>query len=184
MLRIRRFSRAATQVTALTATIAVGIAVLASTPAHAAGTVIGVTLTTADLSQGLTPQPSITLGPVSSGTVNLSVDNTKTYQTIDGFGASFTDTSTYLLQNKVSAATRDRVMRDLFSRGSGLGLSLMRVPMGSSDYTATPANNPGTYSYDDNNGVSPTPPWPTSRPRTMTRTSSRSSSRPSRSTRR
>jgi glucosylceramidase len=152
MLLTRRFSRAATQVTALAVTLAVGIAVLGPTPAHAAGTVIRVTLTTADLSQALTPQPSITLGPVSSGTVNLSVDNTMTFQTIDGFGAAFTDTSTYLLQNKVSAATRDRVMRDLFSRGSGLGLSLMRVPMGSSDYTATPANNPGTYSYDDNNG--------------------------------
>ncbi|BBC30893.1 hypothetical protein SGFS_021870 [Streptomyces graminofaciens] len=129
-----------------------GLAVLA-TPAVAADTVIGVTLTTADLSQALTPQPGITLGPVSSGAVNLMVDNTKTLQTIDGFGASFTDTSTYLLQNKLSAATRDRVMRDLFSRGSGIGLSLMRVPMGSSDYTATPPGNPGTYSYDDNGGV-------------------------------
>ncbi|WP_194238339.1 ricin-type beta-trefoil lectin domain protein [Streptomyces spongiae] len=138
---------------ALTVAVVGGVAVLGPTAAHAAGTVIGVTLTTADLGQALTPQPSITLGPASSGAVNLKVDNTKTFQTIDGFGASFTDTSTYLLQNKLSAATRDRVMRDLFARGPGIGLSLMRVPMGSSDYTATPPSSPGTYSYDDNGGV-------------------------------
>jgi glucosylceramidase len=140
------------QITALAVAAAGGTGVLA-TPAHAADTVIGVTLTTADLGQALTPQPSITLGPVSSGTVNLTVDDSKTYQTIDGFGAAFTDSSAYLLQNKLDAATRDRVMRDLFTRGSGIGLSLMRVPMGSSDYTATPPSSPSTYSYDDNGGV-------------------------------
>ncbi|MDF3143717.1 MULTISPECIES: ricin-type beta-trefoil lectin domain protein [unclassified Streptomyces] len=147
-----RFRTVGAQITALTLAATGGMAVLA-TPAHAADTVIGVTLTTSDLSQALTPQPGITLGPVSLGAVNLTVDDSKTFQTIDGFGASFTDTSTYLLQNKLDAATRDRVMRDLFSRGSGIGLSLMRVPMGSSDYTATPPSSPGTYSYDDNGGV-------------------------------
>ncbi|MDX5571048.1 glucosylceramidase, partial [Streptomyces sp. ID05-04B] len=81
------------------------------------------------------------------------MDDTQSFQTIDGFGAAFTDTSAYLLQNRLSAATRDRVMRDLFTRGPGIGLSLMRTPMGSSDYTATPAGSPGTYSYDDNGGV-------------------------------
>ncbi|TQF02839.1 hypothetical protein E6W39_11925 [Kitasatospora acidiphila] len=41
-------------------------------------------------------------------------------------------------------------MNKLFNRSAGgIGLSLMRVPMGSSDYTATPP----TYSYDDNNNV-------------------------------
>jgi len=124
-----------------------------SAPAYA-DVLIGVTLTTSNLQSALTPQPSIVLGPVTSGTVNLTVDDTQIFQTIDGFGASFTDTSTYLLQNKLSAAVRDRVMRDLFVRGTGIGLSLMRVPMGSSDYVATPPDNPGTYSYDDNNGVS------------------------------
>lgn len=141
------------QVVALATATAGGPAVLAPTAAHAADTVIGVTLTTADLKNALTPQPGITLGAVSSGTVNLTVDDSKTYQAIDGFGAAFTDSSAYLLQNKLSTATRDRVMSDLFTRGAGIGLSLMRVPMGSSDYTATPISNPGTYSYDDNNGV-------------------------------
>lgn len=142
-----------TRFAALAATLAAGAVAAPSAPAaHAATVVIGVTQTTADLGQALTPLPGIALGPVSSGAVNLSVDDTKTYQTIDGFGAAFTDSSAYLLQNKLSAATRDRVMNDLFGRGTGIGLSLMRVPMGSSDYSATPISNPSTYSYDDNNG--------------------------------
>ncbi|MET8980051.1 ricin-type beta-trefoil lectin domain protein [Streptomyces sp. NPDC004539] len=142
-----------TQVTALAAVFAGAVAVLAPTAAQAAGTMVGVTLTTSDLSSALTPQPGVSLGAVSSGSVNLTVDDSTSYQTIDGFGAAFTDASTYLLQNKVSAATRNRVMNDLFSRGNGIGLSLMRVPMGSSDYTATPPSSPSTYSYDDNGGV-------------------------------
>jgi glucosylceramidase len=40
----------------------------------------------------------------------------------------------------------------MFTRGPGIGLSLMRIPMGSSDCTATPPTSQGTYSYDDNNG--------------------------------
>ena len=123
------------------------------TPARAATTEIGVTLTTSNLSLALTPQPSIALGPVSSGSVNLTVNDATAYQTIDGFGAAFTDTSDYLLEDALSAATRDQVMNALFSPTTGIGLSLNRVPMGSSDYTATPVSDPSTYSYDDNGGV-------------------------------
>ena len=148
-----RYRRAGAQIVALAMAATGGILALAPSPAHAADTTIGVTLTTSDLSSALTPQPSVSLGPVSSGPVNLTVDETKSYQTIDGFGAAFTDSSTYLLQNKISTTTRNQVMSSLFSRGTGIGLSLMRVPMGSSDYTATPPSNPSTYSYDDNNGV-------------------------------
>ena len=124
-----------------------------SAPAHAATTVIGVTLTTSNLSDALTPQPGIALGPVSSGSVNLTVDDTHSYQSIDGFGAAFTDAADYLLYDSLSSSTRAQVMNALFSPTSGIGLSLMRVPMGSSDFTATPTSNPSAYSYDDNGGV-------------------------------
>ena len=134
---------------ALALTAACGTVILTQQPAQAVGENISVTLTTADLQQALTPQPGIALGAVSSGAVNLSVDNTETYQTIDGFGAAFTDSSAYLLHEQLDATTRDRVMHDLFDRGTGIGLSFMRVPMGASDYTATPADNPAPYSYDD-----------------------------------
>uniref|UniRef100_UPI003BEEF039 ricin-type beta-trefoil lectin domain protein n=1 Tax=Burkholderia arboris TaxID=488730 RepID=UPI003BEEF039 len=125
-----------------------------SPAAMADATTIGVTLTTLDLTQRLTPQPGITLGPVVAGAINVSVDNTKVYQDIDGFGAAFTDTSAYLLQKKLGETARTQVMNALFNRSvGGIGLSLMRVPMGSSDFTSTPPENPSTYSYDDNGGV-------------------------------
>lgn len=153
MLVRHRLRGEGVRVTALMVAAVWGMLILGPTPAGALDTLIGVTLTTSDLRQALTLQPSIALGPVSSGSVNLKVDNATAYQTIDGFGAAFTDSSTYLLKNKLSATTLDRVMRDLFVRGPGIGLSLMRTPMGSSDYTATPISNPGTYSYDDNGGI-------------------------------
>jgi glucosylceramidase len=133
-----------------------GLAALGLAPvaAQAASTtVIGVTLTTPSLSDALTPQPGIALGAVSSASEKLTVDDAETYQSLDGFGAAFTDTSDYLLSDSLSAATREQIMNELFSPTTGIGLSLMRVPMGSSDYTATPASDPSTYSYDDNGGV-------------------------------
>ncbi|MDX5570006.1 hypothetical protein PYK79_51310, partial [Streptomyces sp. ID05-04B] len=76
MLLRHRLRRAGAQVTALAVAAVGGMAVLGPAQAHAASTVIGATLTTSDLSQALTPQPGIALGPVSSGSVNLKVDDT------------------------------------------------------------------------------------------------------------
>jgi hypothetical protein len=98
-----RYRRVGAQIVALAMAATGGILALPPSLAHAAGTTIGVTLTTSDLSSALTPQPSVSLGAVSSGPVSLTVDDTKSYQTIDGFGAAFMDSSTYLLQNKLSA---------------------------------------------------------------------------------
>lgn len=106
-------------------------------PAGAAGETLQVWLTTADGSNQLTQQPSITLGPVSDGTYNVRVDDSLSYQTMIGFGAAFTDSSTYLM-NQVKSYSRsmyDTMMADLFSVGTGLGLSYWRIPMGASDFT-------------------------------------------------
>jgi glucosylceramidase len=65
-------------------------------------------------------------------------------QQIKGLGAAFTDTSLWLL-SKLPDRRRRPLLRQLFGGGpSGLGLSVMRLPMGSSDFTAS-----GIYSYDD-----------------------------------
>ncbi|MDX5570435.1 hypothetical protein PYK79_54050, partial [Streptomyces sp. ID05-04B] len=68
--------RLSAQAVALTLAVTGGVAALAAAPAQAVSGTIGVTLTTSDLSQALTPQPGIALGPVSSGSVNLKVDDT------------------------------------------------------------------------------------------------------------
>ena len=91
---------------------------------------------------------------MSSGSINLSINDATKLQKIDGFGAAFTDTSTYVLKNQLTSAAYTQVMNDLFTRsGQGIGLSFMRVPIAASDFTATPATAPAAYSYDDNGGV-------------------------------
>ena len=54
------------------------------------------------------------------------------YQTMDGFGASLTDASCWLLLNKLTNTTRNDILQKLFST-NGIGLSLLRQPNGASD---------------------------------------------------
>jgi O-glycosyl hydrolase len=61
-----------------------------------------------------------------------------------GFGASMTDTSAWVLTNKLSDATRRATMAELFSPTKGIGLSMLRQPIGASDFAVN-----GSYSYDD-----------------------------------
>jgi O-glycosyl hydrolase len=55
-----------------------------------------------------------------------------------------TDTSAWVLTNKLSEATRRQTMTELFSPDQGIGLSMLRQPMGASDFAVN-----GSYSYDD-----------------------------------
>src|SRR6185295_3493722 len=74
--------------------------------------------------------------------VVIDVDEATTYQVMVGFGAAMTDASAYLINNKLGSQ-RDGIMRELFGRNPGIGLSFMRVPMGASDFSSK------HYSYDD-----------------------------------
>jgi glucosylceramidase len=105
-------------------------------------TAVHVWLTTPDLTQRLSQRPDIALS--AAGTATVTLDRTKSLQTLDGFGAAFTDTSNWLIGSKLNTSARTQVMADLFSPSAGLGLSVMRIPMGSSDFAVN-----GVYSYDD-----------------------------------
>jgi len=73
------------------------------------------------------------------------MNSAQRYQTIDGFGAAFTDSSTWLIGTKLNATARTQVMQDLFTTSaSGIGLSMSRAPMGASDFSVN-----GVYSYAD-----------------------------------
>jgi len=74
---------------------------------------------------------------------DVYVDPNKTYQNILGVGASFTDSSAYLINQVLSENDRNSLMEKLFSKENGIGLSFIRNPMGSSDFSRT------FYSYDD-----------------------------------
>ncbi|TMR09574.1 glucosylceramidase [Nonomuraea turkmeniaca] len=121
-------------------------------PAAAAGEQVNVWLTTTsdsggrNVTRGLQQQSPITFGP-AGGTADhtITVNENATYQQFEGGGASITDTTAYLLRGgPVSAATRDAVMRKLFSPADGIGLSFVRNPIGASDLS-----RPGMVSLDD-----------------------------------
>lgn len=101
--------------------------------------------TNGDQSKLLAPQASINFVKGPGGSLNLiSVDSSKHYQVIDGFGASFSDSSAWLIWNKLDTAQRTLLMNRFFSRKDGIGLSVLRQPMGATDFSAS-----GSYSYDD-----------------------------------
>lgn len=82
---------------------------------------------------------------MSSGSTNIYVNDARTYQTITGFGAAFTDSSTYLLADAATSSQLTSALTNVFSPASGIGLSFMRIPMGASDFI-----EPTTfYTYDD-----------------------------------
>jgi O-glycosyl hydrolase len=118
-------------------------------PASAANEVVQKWLTTSDLSQHLTQQANLGFS-AASGSGTISVDNTQTFQSIVGFGAAMTDTSAWLISNKLSGTAHTNLMNALFSPSQGIGMSWVRIPMGSSDFSATAQ----PYSYDDNLSVS------------------------------
>lgn len=73
-------------------------------------------------------------GKRDMGAKVLVVDPSETYQTIDGFGAAITGASCYNLL-KMSAEDRHDVLMELFDVKDGLGISLIRVSIGASDFS-------------------------------------------------
>jgi glucosylceramidase len=75
------------------------------------------------------PVPSLAAG----ATADLTIFPEAGRQTIEGFGGCFNEKGAQAL-SVLGEAERRRVMRALFAPGEGLGLSVCRVPIGSSDY--------------------------------------------------
>ena len=80
---------------------------------------------------------------VSAAIPTLTIDDRAAHQMVEGFGASMTDSSAYLLNEVLPAASLPAVMQSLFDRTQGIGISFLRNPMGASDLART------MYSYDD-----------------------------------
>jgi glucosylceramidase len=114
------------------------------------GPAVSVVLTTDDKKFQMAAQAATRFTAANAtGNIIIDVDENQPYQPIEGFGAAFTDSAAYLL-NEVAApkSALTSTMNDLFTRtGNGIGLSFMRTPMGASDIART------QYSYDDNNGT-------------------------------
>jgi glucosylceramidase len=105
---------------------------------------VSVRLTTDDRTVLLQPQQPVSFSNGGSAAVpTVFVDEFRSYQSIEGFGASFTDSSAWLMKEKIPAASLDGVMLSLFDHTAGIGISFVRNPMGASDLARY------DYSYDD-----------------------------------
>jgi glucosylceramidase len=106
---------------------------------------VDVWLTKGDKSQLMSQQTDLLLQSGNgSGGLTINVDPGTTYQTMQGFGASLTDSSAWLIQNRLSTTQRDKLMKLVFSPETGAGMNYLRLPMGASDFTAS-----GVYTYND-----------------------------------
>src|SRR5580700_331375 len=119
-----------------------GVAVMSPGAAHAAsGPAVSVTETTTNQSQLLAPQAGASFAPGSSAQSQvITVNPATTYQTMTGFGASFTDSSAWLVYN---SPLRSQIMTKLFDPANGIGLDFLRQPIGASDFSLS------LFSYDD-----------------------------------
>lgn len=104
---------------------------------------VAVYETTPDLKEALTQGRKHSFMAAPAAGPVITVDDARSFQTMDGFGAAMTDSSAWLLEDQLTAAQRKDVMRRLFDPRHGIGISFVRVPLGASDL----ARN--HYSYDD-----------------------------------
>ena len=73
----------------------------------------------------------------------ITVDTSKAYQTIDGFGYTLTGGSASLI-NSLPAAQKDALLNELFATDDNkIGVSYLRISLGASDLSAT------TFTYDE-----------------------------------
>jgi glucosylceramidase len=98
----------------------------------ALGQTVQVVQTNPDQSALLSPQPSLTFALGAGSALAINIDDTIRYQTLEGVGASFTDSAAWLVWEKLTPAQRNHLMQDLFSP-EGIHLSFLRQPMGATD---------------------------------------------------
>lgn len=104
---------------------------------------VTVYLTSADQTQLLKKQPSLSFSATNAQPVNISVDTASVYQTIDGFGFALTGGSASVI-NGLPAVQKDALLHELFGVDSGsIGISYLRISIGASDMSSN------AFTYDD-----------------------------------
>jgi glucosylceramidase len=101
-------------------------------------------VTTADGQLEFSDQGTVPFTTAKPDQLTISVDPSRTFQTMQGFGASLTDSSAAVLY-RLDKPARDAAMVQLFDPQRGDGLSYLRQVIGSSDFVATSSH----YTYDD-----------------------------------
>lgn len=103
-----------------------------------------VWLTNPDRSVLFRPLPAkLPFTTSSASGITVDVDDTQTFQTIDGFGYTLTGGSAMLLQ-RMSTPARAALLTELFATtGNSIGVSYLRISIGASDL------DDRVFSYDD-----------------------------------
>jgi O-glycosyl hydrolase len=74
---------------------------------------------------------------------SIEVNETQTYQTVEGFGFTLTGGSAQVI-NQLATQKKKDILQELFGSGdTSIGLSYLRISIGASDLNATP------FTYDD-----------------------------------
>ncbi|MFG3338130.1 glycoside hydrolase family 30 beta sandwich domain-containing protein, partial [Streptomyces tendae] len=135
-----------------TALLAAGATMLSLLTAGAVGTgtaqaapgpAVSAWITTPDRSQLLKAGAGTQFQDGNGSGQTISINPDQKFQTMDGFGASLTDSSASLLYD-LPQAQRNDVMKSLFSPTEGIGMSFLRQPIGASDFV-----DGAHYTYND-----------------------------------
>lgn len=105
---------------------------------------VTIWLTKADQSIKLSQQNSILkFRTIENSFQNILVDETQTYQTIDGFGYTLTGGSAEVI-NQLNSDKKQQLLQELFGHNSNsIAVSYLRISIGSSDLNAAP------FTYND-----------------------------------
>lgn len=101
-------------------------------------------LTTGDKSVLLQKQSTVlSFGTLANSNAYVDVDNTQTFQAIDGFGYTLTSGSAYVI-NRLPAQEKSNLLQELFGNAAtSISISYLRISIGASDLSAS------VYTYDD-----------------------------------
>jgi len=100
---------------------------------------VSIWVTTADRSKQLQAQANVTFAADAGTNPNtITINETTSYQGIDGFGYTLTGASASLI-NGLGATQKNTLLQELFSvSGSNIGISYVRISLGASDLSAAP----------------------------------------------
>ncbi len=100
-------------------------------------------MTKGDKSSLLARQTDLVFSNTANSNLNVEVDSTTKFQTVDGFGYTLTQGSAYVI-NQLPAATRSALLTELFgSADNSISVNYLRIGIGATDLSST------VYSYDD-----------------------------------